>query len=566
MKQNKKISKERLFLRVLPLLAFCAALFWLWYQIYPVIFATHDDMRNYTLVRRGMLLLDAWQSSRNGRISHLWNHPLLGAPFLANRVWFYKAVSYGAYLFDILAGWLLLRTHVSKRFAALAAVLTVSWTCLSYAHSPLVAYAFCHQIPAGLLFLSLWFFGNYMQKKRRRDCVLSCICLLPACMIYEAFTAALLLFLLWAMMRQPQENKSYLRWLCGSFLQILPQLLTVLAYVLVYLIWQRFYPPFYDGTKLDLEEPVMSLYTVGAYALCAFPPTELFRLAEETPMTLGQLLKHLQHPAAWVCAVLTSAAFAVLLPRIRMQRETRGRVMLLSGTGALVLCILIGFSEKYIRWMRMGVNGYLPSFYSFLLLSVFLSMLLLTVYRAVPKGYQRKTAHAVLTALVFGICLMSSAVTDISLPDYLANSLRYRNFDYAVSSAEFTACDASWQVYAPDNLGIHHRKDYTEDYLKIYNPAQVDYITDAAALNPEKQILCMRMPVNYAYAVIGAADETLCAETLTFRTLVPEPFDLTLQTSDGETVTFAAVRDGDTLTAPAGTAFDLQVRVSGDVS
>lgn len=566
MKRMQKNSRERLFLKLLPLLAFCTALFWLWYQIYPVMFAAHDDMRNYTLVRRGILLSNALHSARCGRISHLWNHLLLGFPFLANKLWFYKAVSYSAYLFDVAAGWLLLRTHVSRRFAALAAVLTVSWTCLSFNHSPLVAYALCHQIPIGLLFLSLWSFGNFVQKKRRRDCVLSCVCLLLACMIYEAFTAALLLFLLWSVMRQPQAGKSYLRWLGGAFFRILPQISVVLLYVLVYFVWQQIYPPSYDGTSLDLQEPFMSLHAVGAYAVSAFPPTELFRIAEATPITLGGFLGQLQHPAVWISAVLTAAAYAVLLPRIRMKRETLRRVMLLSGAGIFVLCLLIGCSEKYIGWMRRGINGYLPSFYSFFFLVTFLTALLLCIFHAVPKGYQRKTAHAALVVLVFGICLTASAVTALSKPPYLANSLRYRNFDYAVSSEPISVCDASWQIYAPDNPGINLSETYTEDYLKIYNPAQVDYITDATQLHPEKQTLCMRMPVNYAYAVIGAADGNLCADTVLFRTLVPEAFDLTLQTADGETVMYAAVRDGDVLTAPAGTAFDLQVRISGDVS
>ena len=68
----------RNFRKYLPLIACAAALLWLFYQLYPLLFATHDDLRNYTLVRRGMLAENALHSAKQGRISHLWNHFLLG--------------------------------------------------------------------------------------------------------------------------------------------------------------------------------------------------------------------------------------------------------------------------------------------------------------------------------------------------------------------------------------------------------------------------------------------------------------------------------------------------------
>ena len=80
-------------------------------------------------------------------------------------------------------------------------------------------------------------------------------------------------------------------------------------------------------------------------------------------------------------------------------------------------------------------------------------------------------------------------------------------------------------------------------------------------LDAEKQTLCMRMPENYAYAVIGETDSALRASVLTFRTLVPEHFNITLFDTDGEAVVYTDVVNGNQLTLPAGKYFDLTKRV-----
>ena len=131
---------------ILPLLACAAALLWLFYQLYPLLFVTHDDMRNYTLVRRGMLAENAVTSAQKGRISHLWNHFLLGFPFMLNKAWFYKLVQYGTLVFDLSALYLLLRSEVSRKFAAVSVMLCSAWFCINANHNLLISYALCHQL------------------------------------------------------------------------------------------------------------------------------------------------------------------------------------------------------------------------------------------------------------------------------------------------------------------------------------------------------------------------------------------------------------------------------------
>ena len=67
----------------------------------------------------------------------------------------------------------------------------------------------------------------------------------------------------------------------------------------------------------------------------------------------------------------------------------------------------------------------------------------------------------------------------------------------------------------------------------------------------------MRMPCNYAFAVTGETDSALHTGTLTFRTLVPEHFNITLFDTEGNPLYYKDVCNGDQLTLTDGAAFDL---------
>ena len=343
------MTKSKEFLqKYLPLIAFCIAAFWLFYQIYPIIFATHDDMRNYTLVRRGMLLSDALRSAKNGRISHLWNHLLLGLPYLANSLPVYKAIAYAVYLFDLFALGKLLLLTAEKPLAWMTALLCVSWSSVSTQHNLLISYALCHQLPVGLLCMSLCCFLLRYQKKKRIYTALSCLLLLLSCMIYEAFTAAMLLFALLSLtLPDEAEKDSYLRYLLRGAYRVLPQLAVVLLYMGVYFTWQHFYPPFYDGTSFDMHEPFLSVQTTWFYSFSFFPLVNLIDYANDSPLGLRSFLT-LISPAGWFASALTAAGFAVLLPQIRTETERLRRTWLLTFAGIFVPCTVIGFSEKYI--------------------------------------------------------------------------------------------------------------------------------------------------------------------------------------------------------------------------
>lgn len=561
----KKLMEKETREKFLYAAAFIFSALLLFYKIYPVIMAVHDDMRIYTLVRGGELWKNAIHSAKQGRISHLWNHLLLGFPFILNKIWFYKLVSFSTYLFDIWAMWLFVRSHIDKGFANLCAVAAVAFSSLTPSHNLLVSYAFCHQLPIGLLFLSLHFFMKSFDTGKKRDTLLSCLFLLLSCMIYEAFVAALILYGAAAMLKLKTDDKNYLSYIFTAVAKIVPQIITAAAYVGVYFTWRHFYPPYYGGTELYLKTPFTSLKALVTYSLSYFPVNGLLYRNDENPISMSDFIECLS-AASVIKALLVAAAFALLVRKISQKLDFKGNLFI-AFLGIFVPNIVISVSKQYLDWSIKGTKSYLSSFYSYLFLIIFLCGISCAAYRLFKGRNVRITFLAVMSAAVFFVCLSADALTNIWRVHYDRLSIRYRNFDEAVSSDEIVSCDGGWQIYAPDNQGIHLLETYTLDYIRIYDdtPASV-YVSEAAELEKEKKTVCMRSPENYQLMVIGNVDEALCAESVTVESILPNTFDVVLCTADGEKRVFEDVKDDDVLSCPDGSMIDMSVRVMSSVS
>ena len=93
--------------------------------------------------------------------------------------------------------------------------------------------------------------------------------------------------------------------------------------------------------------------------------------------------------------------------------------------------------------------------------------------------------------------------------------------------------------------------------MKIYNPAEIPFINKQDGLSPDKRILCIRAAEADSYTVISETDALFLTGSVTVRTLHTGTLTVELLDQDGNPLKFENVRDGDRLTAPDGTEFDL---------
>ena len=555
MKNKIVLNKEKIFYIIC--FGFCA--FLLFYKLYNIMFAVHDDMRIFTLVRNGELFNDAMISAEStGRISHLWNHLLLGLPFVADEVWFYKLFQYGTILFNIGGLHLLLSKHFSKRLAALSSVLSIAFLSISHWHSLVIAYALCHQLPIGLLLLSLHFYLNYMEKRRKRDMVFCCLLYLPACMIYEAFTLALIIYGLIALHLNKEKHKDCFNYFKRCFFDVVFPFLTALIYVIVYFGWKKAHPvvSFYDGTDFYITEPFLSIRAAIGYTTGVFPFTIFENIILNTPIGIKGFIKTVGI-TGFVKGAIVAVAAVMLLKRITLKKK-KTLLILITVSGTIVPTILIGFTSKYMKWSsERGMKGYVPSFYSYFFLIALICTIAVCVYSIIKDKRMKQVFVVCMAFLTFSASVVADFNNGIIKPFYEQQFFKCKVFDMTLND-ELSALKEETDFYIPENVGINASEIYTEDYIRVYTEIPVNAIMNTQLPDFENPTVCLRYNESYEAGIYGVIDSDYRTDSLKVITpLLNSLQAIVVATSDGGTVRFENVKNGDILNAPEGLYFDM---------
>ncbi|MDO4864588.1 MAG: hypothetical protein Q4A05_10510, partial [Ruminococcus sp.] len=456
--------KQRL-KKIEPAEWFCIAVFaiaalFFFYEIYPIIFATHDDMRNYTLVRRHDLVANAIHSAKSGRISHLWNHLLLGFPFILNKVWFYKLVSYSTVLFDVGAMMYFCARHIDRRIAWLSGATFMAFATISASHNLFIAYAFCHQLPIALFFISLHLFMLTLDKPKWQYTAISCLLFLICCMIYEAYIPFLAIYAAAAAIKPDKKVKGFGAFLLWIIKAMIPLTITAVAYLIVYKLWQYAYPSTYAGTQIYTDEPFVSLKAFFTFPFAIFPLYHVARLADTAPVASI----HSITVFGVVKALLISAAAVLIIPKVSEKLKTRNSLLLLV-TGIFIPNLLTSVSKQHLDAFKRGAIEYVTSYYSYFFVILFVCTAVCLLYECVRDKNLRMLVLAFVCVTAFVSSLTADMTVDHWKNYYTTVDRRYKNFDRTVASEEITDCDSDWQIYAPDNGGIHYEEPYTLDYI-----------------------------------------------------------------------------------------------------
>lgn len=481
-------------------------------NLYSIMFAVHDDMRIYTLVRSGNLFSDAVNSAiATGRISHLWNHVLLGIPFLSGQIWVYKLMVYGTFVFDVFALFLLIKKYAGKHTAWLSVLFIFSFATISNQHNLLISYAFCHQLSLGLFLLSFYIYLRYLENNRKRDIIVAGLLLLFSYMIYEMFSFMLLFYALAAFMsiKNKSEGLKFKEYLIKCARCLAVPFLTVVFYVSVYFIFQNLNKPLnaYEGTSLYFAEPIMSLLTIFIYSLGFFPVAQIVKTIVKFNMDLTGLANFITMESV-VKSLLASMAGIALFLKIDLKGKEK-KILPFALAGIFIPNILIGFTEKYIKLTKNGTIAYITSFYSYFFLTVFLIVVVSIIYKKAAVKKRSNLLLAFLAVMIFGVSLTADVNTNIWAEEFGVQFNKCKSFDAAVSSGLVTGASGGTRLYIPDNFGINGLMTYTEDYVGIYAENDIYCVNEAEKLDFSNKVICMRYNGDGSAMVSGYIDSNL---------------------------------------------------------
>lgn len=530
------------------------------YNLYHIVFTVHDDILMYTIARNRNIWDEALFAAEYGRLPQLWNYYLLSIPFLANKLWVYKLIAYLSLLFDIGAMWYFVYKHINRDFANLCAIAFLAFATISPQHNLFISYALCHQIPIGLFFLAFHFFIVYDETKKVKYQVISSILYLFSCMIYETFLFYMLVFGVASLFMQARRKTNFVTFVKNVIISFLPQLILALIYTAVYKIWQHYYPSPYEGIALYLKEPIYSLKVIYEYSLSLFPVSSMEWLRTAWYIDLESFINSITG-ASIVKALLVACSFCLVTVTAAKKIKFKGHLVV-AFVATFTPCILIGFNEKYLNREKEGINTYIPSFYSYMALIILFCGLVILLYRYIKPPVLRVVYLLVLSCFVILFSFGSDFTVDYWKAKFMPQEVRYENFDVAASSDIIVNCDSDWQIYAPDNMGIHGLEEYTLKYFDIYDDTPVGgFVRTSDLINWEKNVMILRSDDSYTYMVAGEIDSEYHATQITFMTSLPGQFTVVMKTESGQTVTYRDITNGTVITCPEGDEFDMTYRV-----
>lgn len=442
-------------------LAIMVATFTLFSIIWPVIFATHDDIVSYIVVKNEDVLKTTIASAKGqGRFWFLISSFLSHFPYIFDNVVVYKLISYASICFSVSALGILLYRNVSKESAYLATLLFFAFAQLDGQHNLLVAYVFSHQIAIGLILFSMERLLYFYKTGKKVNTIYSAILLFFSTILYESFILfSIILFFITLF----YTNKRKLK-----FKQVIYDLkfhiIFMMFYLFMYFLWKHFYPGNYDGTKIQLTNLGDSLRVLILYGLARVP-------------LISTIFNYQTYKLSMIEPIYIIKGFIVAITVILILNKSKSLITIRFFLYSLLVCLLGIFlpvmlhsiTPKYIGWVQSGSYAYLPSFYSYFFITALLSIFALLFYQFVNGSKLKNIANISIFLLVLSISILTDINNENESKKFQVQLRRYEAFDNAVSSEYYHNIEDEAVIYIPDYEGIHYNMPNMDYYSSIYS-------------------------------------------------------------------------------------------------
>lgn len=455
-------------------------------------------------MQRGNLWQTAVDDAKHGRIGHIPLTWLLYIPYFFKSVFAARFFSVASIAFDMTALYCFIKNNAGRHAAFLSGILFISFACISNQHSLFVSYTIGHQIPSGLVLFALNEFTLYYSDlRKKKHLIYSSLLLTAASFLYEACTAFIILFFIYAFFRNKDNSSGRFR---RSVYDCSVHAAMLVLYVLIYVLWRRMYPSDYSGSVFSFENIPRSIITLFRYSFGMIPGLPAAAMYLKKYITADELKNSL---SLWILAspVVSSVSFYFLFPKIS-DSVRKTETFLFCAAGLFVPNIIICFTPKYTEWTAGNSYSYVTSFYSYYFLII--------LFTAVSAAVFRKKSRAAVTSmslLVFCISLVSSVNNAAWNCFFERNLERYTAFSEAVSSDYFDRLEDGTVVYTPDYTGIHNDMSVTESFVSVYTDVKLSFTNDISPADFSRPVIIMKYDSVTGTVLCGRLHEDMTFET-----------------------------------------------------
>ena len=466
----------------------------IWYDIFTV----NDALVHYVWAKTGNYIDSSWAVAvGQGRIMYFIYNILSLVPYAMDNILVYNICSFITIIFCTWSLFLFVKRVFSCELAYLATLLFLALAQADGSHNFFVAYILVLQGAIGFCLLSLERFAKYYEEEKNRYLVQSAILFVIASSAYESLIFYSLLIFAFGIFEMIKRHEKFWSLLYKLRFHIVFEGI----YLAIYLGFRMLYPSQYDANQVGQVGFADILNTAVTYSFGLFPGTHFWRIKEhisiEKYMSFKIVLKAcLVGIGFWLC---TSK-------RIILRVKENITLLFIMAFGIFLPCIIYGFTERHVSWVKGGTTSYGASYYSYFFIIIVFTLLLILIC----QSFNYKKVVCVVGCLVV---MLLSAATDLSNKYFSEifkhNYYRYMAFNEMLESEPFSEIEDNAIIYVEGSNGIHGSFDYVNELAHYYTGKMYRFVTEKDQIDFDEIVYEIKY-MDDAWCLAEIDDSGLC--------------------------------------------------------
>lgn len=412
--------------------------------LFNVMITCGDDMENFSLVRRGEFLKGTWEAAKEtGRFQYMIIRYVQYVPYLVHNHVYYSVVTIIPVLlcFFTFAKCVSLFTNDRGMGLFVFSFLGISFQIMSSLTIP-ISWPIFFPLGIAILFFSVYTAIYYKRSNKKSMRYVSAVLFFISLLFYEIHVMYLLFIAMIFFYYNYDKNNTLKAIVIKSFWDLMPYILAVTMYVIMYFGFQQIYPVQYSG--IEISTNASSFFDVIVrFSRLSWPTSVYFSFIGffKTPSLYGCYDHNLLYAfmngglTCYLKGLLGVTVVWYLLKMTRKMDKTKLIILIIiSPLLIYVPQILTALSSKY---QELHLPAYTPTFYSFIGTSMFITMLFVAMYRLPKSNAVRNINAVIILIVVFFIGYITQFSNEQFALDYKKTTDKLSAVEHFFSSEEY---------------------------------------------------------------------------------------------------------------------------------
>lgn len=427
--KRRGINNEKLFINILLFIIYLIAL----YPLTKIGITTSDDMDIFLFSHdlSSLINLNHHYAFYQGRFYFLITRYIYALPYLIDSPLYFNAF----YIFPFIGSFVLFVRLIERVFSnssltLFSAVFITSIFQISYFYSITVAYPFFFTFSFCLMLISLHLILNYYNTKKYYLIILSSILILITYLFYEVFLSYFVIhffIVLWKNKINAHSSKQDIK---KAFKDLLPFIIGITLYLIVYFLFRFHYQTNYYGNDLSREFNFFvfleSAFKLGLYSFPLKVFTSNIDLLENYSLSFNNLFNFLQIDLIYfVQGIIVSLLSFHALDNYKKIGSKKLFYFFVAGILFYILPLMpVVITSKYYD---NNYFNYVPTFFAlFGVLTCFTTLILLIINLLSNIKILRLGFIVIICISIFFVSLFSNYTNSIVAKDWQYSNYRLK--------------------------------------------------------------------------------------------------------------------------------------------